>query len=632
MNAPGPGRAGGGGSDLALAALFFGMAGATVLWLGACLAALVARGDPPALDATAVVELLARPGDPSAAWATRMPGPVAYWSLTALVSGAGITGALGVWRVWHSYKMRSRTDPRGLAGIASPAEVAAVAGRRAVLRRAATVRPSLPTPRPADVGYALGRCRGRRAWASVEDSILVVGPPRSGKGMHLVIPAVLAAPGAVVTTSTRPDNLALTMRARAGVGPVAVFDPQQLAPGLPAGLRWSPVRGCELPQTAMIRARGLAAGTGMAHTVEGGDFWQGQTESVLRALLHAAALDGRPARDLYRWSLDPVSAAEAVTVLGRDRGAAAGWDDALDQAARADPRTRDSIWLGVRQALACLADPRVLDTVSPGPGEAFQPERFLRDRGTLYLLGTSAGAGAAAALVSALLEDMVETARRLAAVSPGARLDPPLLLALDEIGNLAPLPSLPALMSEGGGTGITTLAVLQSLAQARDRWGEQAAHTIWDAAIVKVVLGGGSNARDLADLSALIGDRDDRTEAVSRDASGGRSTSTSIRRVPVMDTSRLRTLPFGVGVLLLRSAPPIVLDLVPWTGRGDADELRRAREETERLIRHPAQTAGDEPSPSRVDPALVHTSASHPPMPPRTAPMLEPDPQEGHGR
>lgn len=351
------------------------------------------------------------------------------------------------------------------------------------------------------------------------------------------------------------------MTARAGRGPVAVFDPQRLAPGVAAGLRWSPVRGCELPQTAMIRARGLAAGTGMARGVDGGDFWQGQTESVLRALLHAAALDGRGAGDLYRWSLDPVAAADAVAVLGREAAAAPGWDDALDQAARADPRTRDSIWLGVRQALSCLADPRVLDAVTPAPGESFDPESFLADQGTLYLLGTSSGAGAAATLVSAFIEDLLETTRRLAAVSTAARLDPPLLLALDEIGNLAPLPSLPSLMSEGGGTGITTLAVLQSLAQARDRWGEQAANTIWDAAIVKLVLGGGSNARDLQDLSLLIGDRDDRTDSVSRDAHGGRSTSTSVRRVPVMDTSRLRTLPVGIGVLLLRSAPPIVVDL-----------------------------------------------------------------------
>lgn len=593
MNAPGPpGRAGAEATDLALGFLFAGMVAAVVLWLGACLAALLVGSDPPPLDAAALGELLRAPGDPGPAWATRMPGPALYWTITAALAVTLTAAAGGLWQMWRRHERRARTDPRRLAGTATPGEVAVAAGDRAVRRRGATVRPSVARPRPADVGYALGRCRGRRAWASVEDSMLVVGPPRSGKGLHVVIPCLLEAPGAVVTTSTRPDSLAVTMGARARVGPVAVFDPQQLANGLPAGLRWSPVRGCEMPQTAMVRARGLAAGTGMARTVEGGDFWAGQTEAVLRALLHAAALDGRPARDLYRWSLDPVSAAEAVTILGRDNRSAAGWDDALDQAARADPRTRDSIWLGVRQALASLADPRVLDAVSPSPGEAFDPEQFLRDRGTLYLLGTSSGAGAAAGLVSALLEDLVETVRRLAAASPGSRLDPPLLLALDEIGNLAPLPSLPTLMSEGGGSGITTLAVLQSLSQARDRWGEQAAHTIWDAAIVKLVLGGGSNARDLADLSALIGERDDRTDSVSRDAYGGRSTSTSIRRVPIMDTSRLRTLPFGVGVLLLRSAPPIVLNLVPWTARRDATELADASAATERIIRTTAGAVG----------------------------------------
>ena len=184
---------------------------------------------------------------------------------------------------------------------------------------------------------------------------------------------------------------------------------------------------------------------------------------------------------------------------------------------------------------------------------------------------------------------MVETARRLAAASTGARLDPPLLLALDEIGNLAPLPSLPSLMSEGGGSGITTLAVLQSLSQARDRWGEQQANALWDAAIVKTILGGGSNARDLADLSALIGERDERTESVSRDRLGGRTTSTSIRRVPVMDAGRLRTLPFGTAVLLLRTAPPIVLHLHPWTARADAKSLTAARAAVEQQLKQASQ-------------------------------------------
>src|SRR5690625_6742201 len=59
----------------------------------------------------------------------------------------------------------------------------------------------------------------------------------------------------------------------------------------------------------------------------------------------------------------------------------------------ADPRTRDSIWQGVSLALSALADPRVLDAVSPGPGEAFDPETFIQNKGTLFLLATGAGAG-----------------------------------------------------------------------------------------------------------------------------------------------------------------------------------------------------------------------------------------------
>jgi hypothetical protein len=56
-------------------------------------------------------------------------------------------------------------------------------------------------------------------WASVEDSILLLGPPRSGKGLHVVINAILDAPGAVITTATRPDNIAATLTERRRRGP-----------------------------------------------------------------------------------------------------------------------------------------------------------------------------------------------------------------------------------------------------------------------------------------------------------------------------------------------------------------------------------------------------------------------------
>jgi hypothetical protein len=44
-----------------------------------------------------------------------------------------------------------------------------------------------------------------------------------------------------------------------------------------------------------------------------------------------------------------------------------------------------------------------------------------------------------------------------------------------------------------------------------------------------------------------------------------------------MPPSVLRTLPFGAGVLLLRHARPVVIDLQAWPDRQDADQLIAGR-------------------------------------------------------
>lgn len=584
--------------DLALGALAALIAVSAVLRAAGSVAALVNGVRPASGGLAAGLGVLRSPAVPGSAFGIPELNPFLYWSAVTMMLVALTVLVGGAVHVWMTVVRGWQTGRDRLAGTGTRGDVRRHASARSLARRGATLRPSLPKPSAPEVGYLLGNARGHPVWASVEDSLLLVGPPRSGKGLHVVINAILDAPGAVVTTSTRPDNLAATLHARRRKGPVAVFDPQRLAPGVPAGMRWSLVRGCQDPLTAMIRAAGLAASSGFGRGgVEDASFWEGKTRTVVQALLHAAALDGRDASSIAAWSVNPALASDAVRILQSAPAAAAGWAESLDSVVGANPRTRDSIWQGVSLAFAALADPRVLDAVTPNPGEGFEPGRFLAESGTLYLLATGAGAGASAPLVSALIEDIVEVARRRAAISPGARLDPPLLAALDEIGNLAPLPSLPTLMAEGGGTGITMLPVLQSLAQARQKWGEHHANAIWDASIVKIILGGASNPRDLQDLSTLTGERDEPIESITTDDTGGRSTQRSMRRVPVLPPDALRTLRFGTAVILLRTAPPLITRLRAWTSRTDARQLAADREVIETSLRA-TRTPDDDSAPA----------------------------------
>lgn len=563
------------GRDYAMFLVVAGMVLVAVLWMAGAVSTVLAGDRVPAHHPFAGVAAFGHLDDLSLAWHGHVGPASLYWTVTALAFVVlGVIGGL-VWRFVH----RRRQSPEQVEGVARRQEVADAAGERVLLRRSSTLRPSLARAASSDVGYRLGRAAGVECWASVEDSMLLLGPPRSGKGTSVVIPMILDAPGAVVTTSTRPDNLAVTLDARRQRGPVAVFDPQGLVcgPGFIPALRWSLVRGCERPQTAMLRAEALVPSAGRSG-VENGTFWRQQALTVVRCLLHAAALDGRAAGDLYRWSHSAAAAKQAVAVLTHVPTATPGWDMALDAVLGADQRTRDSVWAMVANTFGPLADPEVMTAVSPGEGAEFDPASFLREHGTLFLLGSASGASATASLVAALVEDVVDVAKRQAAISVGARLDPPLALLLDEAANY-PLPSLPSLMSEGGGSGLTTLAVLQSLAQSRDRWGREAAGAIWDSAIVKVVLGGSANADDLAAISRLIGDREvkEMTRTHGR-GPGGSSVSTSVRRRPILEPSAIRQLPIGHGLLLMRSAPPIMMRLSAWTDRCDAAMLRRSKE------------------------------------------------------
>lgn len=196
----------------------------------------------------------------------------------------------------------------------------------------------------------------------------------------------------------------------------------------------------------------------------------------------------------------------------------------------------------------------------------FDAKQFLLKSGTIYLLGTPGGQSNIAPLLVCLANDLAEEARILAASSETGRLDPPLSLWLDEAANIAALPDLPALLSSGGGDGIATVIVLQSLGQARARWGTDQAAAMWESSTIKMVLPGLSNPQDLTDISRLAGEIEQKSTSTSKGLSG-RSTTLSTQRVPALPPEKLRGLKQGHGLLLHRRLAPVEIELTPWKKR-----------------------------------------------------------------
>ncbi|HRO95262.1 MAG TPA: type IV secretion system protein VirD4, partial [Citricoccus sp.] len=157
---------------------------------------------------------------------------------------------------WMRYQQSDTAFIRSIRwreGMARAPEIRRAVGAGAARKKATKVRPSVKHPKPADGALLLGSAEGSPVWSCLEESVVLIGPPRSGKGLHLLIGAILDAPGPVITTSSRADNLAATATLRATKGPVALFDPQGLT-GQPTTLKWSPITGCEVPRVANQRA------------------------------------------------------------------------------------------------------------------------------------------------------------------------------------------------------------------------------------------------------------------------------------------------------------------------------------------------------------------------------------------
>ncbi|MGA8371012.1 MAG: type IV secretory system conjugative DNA transfer family protein [Acidimicrobiales bacterium] len=408
-------------------------------------------------------------------------------------------------------------------------------------------------------GIYLGHRDDDWMFAPPQQSVLVLGPPRSGKTSSLIIPNLLASPGPVVATSTKPDVVTATRVARSCVGNCLVFDPTGTmdASDSATPIRWSPVQSCHTWDGALATARalvtvGTASGSG---TPLRSDHWSERAEALIAPLLHAAALDGADMRTVLSW-IDRRRALPAAQVLAAAQGHSAELaSDLLEGVTCTDERELSGIW---STASGAVAGYRTEAALAATAAPDFDPGAFVRSADSLYVCAPGRRQALVAPMVVGIIEDIRSATyeRHARSEVDGGRY-PPVLMALDEAANIAPLPDLPGIVSEGGGQGLNTLACFQDLSQAKQRWG-QAADGFLSLFGTTVVLPGIGDVTTLEALSVLAGDE----EVGTRSLSSGRVptghvlsdalTGGAIRHTATSATVHRRRLPADV---ITRGAP-----------------------------------------------------------------------------
>jgi type IV secretion system protein VirD4 len=413
-------------------------------------------------------------------------------------------------------------------------------------------------------------------WAGPQQALLVLGPPRSGKTSCLVVPNVLAAPGPVLVTSTKPDVLQATLASRSQLGRCWLLDPTGTIEPPPGTnlIRWSPVSPSISWEEALVTARVMTAAARPRGTYGDSAHWTERAEALLAPLLHAAALAGAGMRQVHTWVLRQ-DLYTAMAVLGtRGKEGADVAVDVLSGITATEERERSGIFSTAAGALAAYRSARALQLAEQSN---FDPAQFPVGADTIYVCAPARYQALMAPVVVAFLEQVRAATYRSAAEG---MLRLPVTLVLDEVANVAPLPDLPAMVSEGGGQGILTLACLQDLSQARARWGT-AADGFFSLFGSKVMLPGIGDIRTLDVVSRLAGQADVAIRSVNTSAWWSPRPSASMtyssRLQPRLPVDLAHSLPVSTALLVGGAHPPGLVHLTSWWGYPPFCEARLAQ-------------------------------------------------------
>jgi type IV secretory pathway TraG/TraD family ATPase VirD4 len=355
----------------------------------------------------------------------------------------------------------------------------------------------------------LGETRSREYASEEFRPVLVLGPQRSYKTSGFAVPAVLEWEGPAVITSVRTDVLEDTIGWRSHCGQVYAFDPAgALANTVYARHRvgWDPLAHCRTWDDSVRMGRALTESGKAAAGLRESDFWFTLAAQLLAPHLFAAAANGYSFDNVVRWIKDGAEdevrgLLEATGHEGALRAAAAAWSR--------DERVRSSVYTTAVSAL------RVFDYESTDilGRSSLDLSQFLESEAdTLYICAPPDEQEEYQPLFTGLVRTIVRMAYAkngsAAAAQTGtggqAQAYCPLLLLLDEAGNIARLENLDTLATTAAGTRIQLISIFHDLSQMESVYGQYAAKSILNNHSAMMVLPGMRDVATLHFVEALL--------------------------------------------------------------------------------------------------------------------------------
>jgi len=520
------------------------------------------------------------------------------WQSTLILAATATTGSGGAVWIWCSRGRRGRLDYA--ARTMQPVRTLSGATRRDAIQIARRLLIDAPEVAETSPGIALGIpvAGGGPVYLTWEMPATFVSGTRTGKTMAWAIPAALAAPGAMLSTSNKPDLYAHTRFGREQVGTVWLCDLQGVTGARRAEFWWNPLGHIG----TLADARKLASFF-ISASREPGDrkdaYFDGAAMDLLSTyilaaacadgdLLHAAEWLGRDQDETPMLILHLHGHHNAARLITEKQSLTSRQRDGVfDMARRFLGSLTDEVYAKVvlpprRCVLSVTGDPQSGIHLTSEPVDEpihelpeFDPWSFVDSRDSLYALSME-GPDSAAPIMTALVGQIIEAALDSARARSNGRLRVPLVCVLDEAANCCKIGQLPDYFTYAGGHGVILMVWLQVLEQGKQVWGEEGLFKMF-AQSIECYGGGIGDTTYLRRWVELIGNHEVADTQINT-GRGGTGYTHSWRSEPIADIAELAALEKNRALVRIPGNKPVLVRKTFWSDTEFAPLIHRSLE------------------------------------------------------